>query len=260
MSNPWLQRFANRPLAATRLFCFTPAGAGATAYRAWGSAAPQHVEVCAVQLPGRESRLRETAFTSIARLVDALVHALAPHFDRPFAFFGHSMGALVAFELARALHAQGGPRPAHLMVSGRRPPHLAESDPLLHHQPDDEFIEQISRRYGGIPEEILREREVLEVFLPALRADITAIETHRFTPGVRLDCPIAAFGGEADARVWPHQLGEWQAHTSGPVQVRTYQGGHFFLSHAQVREDLVREAADRLWGALELRPEEARPA
>ena len=128
MSGFWLLRFAPRPQTGVRLFCFSYAGGGAALYRPWLDALSPDIELCAVQLPGRENRLREPPFASLTALVDALVPALRPHLDRPFAFFGHSMGALVAFELARALRSRGDEQPSHLMLSGRRAPHLPETE------------------------------------------------------------------------------------------------------------------------------------
>jgi medium-chain acyl-[acyl-carrier-protein] hydrolase len=243
VTSAWLHRFEARPDAAVRLFCFPSAGTGAATYRPWASLMPRHVEVCAVQLPGRENRLREPAFTSLTAMLEALRGALRPQIDRPFAFFGHSMGALVAFELARALQSDRAAAPAHLLLSGRRPPHIPEAEAPLHALPDDEFIASINRRYGGIPDEILRERDLLALLLPGLRADMTLIETHRFEPGALLDCPLTAFGGSADTRAAREQLDQWRLHTRGPARVRMFDGGHFYLHDDIRRRALIDDVA-----------------
>ncbi|MEO8057464.1 MAG: alpha/beta fold hydrolase [Burkholderiales bacterium] len=246
MTDPWLQRFAVRPEAAVRLFCFSYAGAGASVYRPLALALPSQIELCAVQLPGREGRLREPAIASLRAILAALQPALLPHFDRPFAFFGHSMGALVACELARCLSAQAGPRVAHLFVSGRHPPHLPENDPPIHALPDDEFVAQIGQRYGGIPAEVLRHRDVLALLLPGLRADMQALETHVFEQGPLLDCPVSAFGGGSDLRATPPQLAQWQAQTRSTLRVRSFEGGHFYFNDPKVRAALLDELSDSL--------------
>ncbi len=223
-ATPWLLRFAPRPAARLRLFCFSYAGAGGAMYRTWLDALPPSIELCAVQLPGRENRFREPAFTSMQRLVETMVPALSPAFDLPYAFFGHSMGALVAFELARALHALPHVAPlTHLLVSGRKAPHLPEDDAPMRGLADDAFIAEIGRRYGGIPDEVLRERDLLDLLLPGLRADMTAIETHAHRAGaavalpdrcVRRRCRSARHGRPTGRVARPHAGWRPRAHLS----------------------------------------------
>lgn len=241
MNSPWLLRFAPRPAATLRLFCFSYAGGGAAIFRPWALAMPAHVEVAAVLLPGRESRLREKPLDSMAALLQALLPALMPELDRPFAFFGHSMGALLAFEVARALVQSGRPAPARLMASGRCAPHLADGDAALHALDDDAFVAAIDRRYGGIPAQILQDREVLEMLLPSLRADMAAIESYRHHGDAPLPCPIAAFGGSSDARTTLDKLQAWQLHSTEPVTARHFPGGHFYFNDAAVRGQLLAE-------------------
>lgn len=204
-------------------------------YRPWGAELPADVELCSVQLPGRETRLREPAFRDLAELVSELSEQILPFLDRPFAFFGHSMGALVAFELARALAAAGSASPVCLFASGRRAPRLADAEPPLTALSDEEFLAEIQRRYGGIPAEVLEHRELVELLLPGLRADIEALERYSYTPGEPLDCPIFAFGGTHDGRVTAEQLQAWREETRARFGMRIFPGGHFFTQSARAQ-------------------------
>jgi surfactin synthase thioesterase subunit len=197
--------------------------------------------VCAVQLPGRENRLREPPVASIPALVSLLAPALAPHLELPFAFFGHSMGAVVAAEVARALVADGGPLPEHLFVSSRRPPHLPGPETPLHLLPDPEFVAELERRYGGIPAEVKAHPDLLALLLPALRADVRALETYRPCARPPLPCAISAFGGSDDRLAPREQLDAWRTETSAAFRVRVFRGGHFYLDarRAEVLADLA---------------------
>lgn len=237
-ANPWLQRFTPRPEARARLFCFHHAGAGAAVYRPWVAGLPAELELAAVQLPGRANRLDEAPIDRMPALVDALLAALRPEFDdRPFAFFGHSMGAVLAAELAHALQATGAPMPSHLVVSGRRPPHWPSADAPLHRLPDDAFVAEIQRRYGGIPAEVLEHADVMALLLPGLRADIAALETHQPPSGrAPLDCALSVFGGSDDPLTPRAHLDAWRGEARGPVRVRVFPGDHFYLN---VRRDAL---------------------
>ena len=212
-----------------RLICFPPAGLGAVAFRNWSNELPGGVELCAVQLPGRTLRLTEPAITSIPQLAEAITDAIAQLPERPFAFFGHSMGAVLASEVARSLTARSLPLPSHLIVSGRRPPHLPDPRVPIGDLPDDAFVAEINRRYGGIPSEILANPDVLALLLPGLRADIIALET--FRPGSRppFPIPISAFGGDSDPMTPIAHLEEWKSETQGAFATRVFPGGHFYL-------------------------------
>ncbi len=230
-TGPWLLRFAKRPRASMRLFCFSHAGAGASAYRPWAMAMPPDIEVCAVQLPGRESRLAESPLPSIPDIVASLLPALLPELDRPFSFFGHSMGAVVAGECARALAERSLPLPSQLVVSASRVAHRPDPDPPLRQLPDVQFVDALQRRYGGIPAEVMREKELLALLLPALRADIAALETFRppagrpKLPGV----PVHAFGATDDPRATLQDMLAWREETTGPFLSQLFQGDHFYL-------------------------------
>jgi medium-chain acyl-[acyl-carrier-protein] hydrolase len=230
MSDRWLRRLAPCPNPSANLFCFPYAGGSAAAFRLWPSDLPASLQVWAPQLPGRANRFREPVVDRMPQLVDALIEALLPHLDRPFAFFGHSMGAAMAFEVAHALGSRGQPAPRHLIVSARRPPHLPSDVSDLHPLPDDEFIAEINRRYGGIPEQLLADRNALALLLRGLRADVHALETFRPPPRRKpLDCPISAFGGAYDRLTPCSHLEAWRSQTGSAFRVRVFPGDHFYL-------------------------------
>jgi medium-chain acyl-[acyl-carrier-protein] hydrolase len=233
---PWFVRVqaTSRPLL--RLFCIPYAGVGASAYHRWRGAFAPDIEVLALQAPGRESRLREAALTRIEPLLTAAAAAIRPYLDVPFAVFGHSLGALVAFELVRLLRASEGREPVHLFVSGRRAPHLPPRHPPIADLPDPEFIVELGRRYGGIPAAVMSEPELLALLLPGLKADMGLFEAYRYELREPLGCPISAFGGALDAESSPADLEQWREQTTGAFSVRTFQGGHFFVqtAHAEV--------------------------
>jgi medium-chain acyl-[acyl-carrier-protein] hydrolase len=248
--NPWLPFRRPRPGARLRLFCFPHAGGGASAFRDWSGELPPDVEVCPVQYPGRETRFKEPLCSSLAALADALASALRPEWDKPFAFFGHSMGALVAWELARVLARRKAPPPSRLIVSGRGAPHLPPAGPPAHALPEPDLV-AVLRHYSGRAEELLANRDLLQLFLPVLRADLAVAETPRPEPPDPLPVPLAAVGGLADADNPWHRLDAWRSHTQGPFRLWMLPGGHFYLEPG--RRDLLRLLA------AELRGEGSRP-
>lgn len=228
----WTQYHVPAPGARLRLFCFPYAGAGASVYRSWRETLPAGVELCPVQLPGRERRIREPPRTRLPVLVGELGDALRSLLELPFAFFGHSMGALLAFELARELRRRGGPRPVHLFVSGHQAPRLPAPHPPVHHLPDGEFLAEI-RRLNGTPRELLEHEELRELLLPLLRADLEMCESYVYLAGEPLEVPISVFGGDADPEASPADLGPWEEETSREHAVRIYAGDHFFIHTAR---------------------------
>lgn len=228
----WVLRFRHNPQARLRLFCLPPAGGGASTFRTWWTLLPSEVEVCAIQPPGRESRLSEPPLTQLALLVQPLAQAILPYCTMPFAVFGHSLGSLVGFELARQLRRERRPGPLQLFVSGRIAPQLADLNPPIHRLPDPEFLQEL-RRYNGTPEEVLRHAELMQLLLPLLRADFAMHETYTYVAEEPLDCPIAAFGGMQDSQVGWDQLAAWQIQTRQPFTLHMLPGDHFFIHSAR---------------------------
>jgi len=228
----WLSRPVPRPGRKIRLFCFPHAGGGASAFRDWPADLPPSIEVCAVQLPGRENRITERPFTDLKALVSVLGRSLEPHLALPFAFFGHSMGALVAFELARELRRRRHAAPAHLFVSGRGAPGALGRSQRLHHLPDGRLVARL-RRMGGTPAAVLKDTELLRLVLPAFRADLTLCETYEADDEAPLDCPLTAFSGMSDDDADRRALATWGRHVRARFQIRRFSGGHFFLVRAQ---------------------------
>jgi len=226
--SPWLVSRGPSPRARLRLFCFPYAGGGAATYNAWHAGLPAEIEVVAVQPPGRAGRSRERPFDRLGPLVEALAAAVLPHLDRPYAFFGHSMGALIAFELTRHLRRAHGTQPARLFVSGRRAPHLPRTKKPMHDLPEQEFMSEL-RGLNGTPEEVLAHPELMEMMLPLLRADFAVVETYEFAPEAPLECPVRAYGGLRDREVSREQLEGWREHTSADFGVRMLPGDHFYL-------------------------------
>lgn len=228
----WAVTFQPQAKARLRLFCFPYAGAGAAVYRTWGAALPQ-VEVCAIRLPGRETRLREQPYTDLKELAAALVNVLLPAMDVPFAFFGHSMGSMLGFEVVRQLRRTGNTLPAHLFVSAWSGPQLRRELPPLHKLPHAEFVEAIQTRYGGIPAAILAEPELLNIFVPILRSDLMMMETYRYEDEPPLDCSLSAFGGNQDHSTSEDKLAAWNEQSTDFWGTRLMQGGHFYWQSQQ---------------------------
>jgi medium-chain acyl-[acyl-carrier-protein] hydrolase len=225
----WIKRSGRDPKAYLRLFCFPYAGGGASIFRTWPERLPSDIEVCAIQLPGREDRFRETPFVRFPALIDALAEVLYPYMDFPFAFFGHSLGALISFELTRRLRRQKAPCPLHLFVSGCRAPQIPNPDPPIHQLPDVEFIEELGR-FNGTPKAVLDNPELMEVFLPLLRSDIGLYETYAYHNEAPLDYPITAFGGLEDEEVSRDELAAWNSQTRSRFNMQIFPGDHFFLN------------------------------
>ena len=242
----WLSsRLGTDPASRIRLFCLPHAGAGTAMYNIWKRFLPASVEVCPIQIPGREVRLAEPSFTDCALLIAEMTTALSSHLDKPYAIFGHSMGALLALDLARSLRSANLPEPSYLFVSGRNATHVPMKHGAIHQMPDDEFLAALATRYGGLPQEILDTPELLELYLPILRADLTLLETHRYEALAPLDCPIAAFAGSDDPNVSVAGLQAWEEHTTAAFEAKWFSGDHFYLAGAS-RLALLQLLGDKL--------------
>jgi surfactin synthase thioesterase subunit len=224
----WLKFRRARPDAAARLFCLPFAGGTALTYRSWTALAPNELEVCPIQLPGRDDRRKEPPITRMSDLVRELADVVEPLTDLPFGLFGHSMGARVALELARTLRRRGAPWPIHLFVSGSRAPHVPSGGPDLHRLDDAELIAEL-RRLGGTPDDVLADRELMASLLPVLRADFSVLETHVFDDTDRVDCDITAFRGAVDPLATREGTEAWAALTTRRLTLKTYSGNHFFI-------------------------------
>lgn len=236
----WTSFRRRGPEPRLRLFCFPYAGASALIYRTWQTGLPSDVEVCPVQLPGRGARSMEPPFKQLSPLVETISRALAPLLDKPFALFGHSLGALISFELARKIRRDYGVNPVHLFVSAGRAPQIPQQGSPIHNLPRDEFLAEL-RRLAGTPAELLAHREFMEIVLPLLRADFSVYETYEYSSEPVLDCPISAFGGLQDRRVSNVDLEAWHVQTKASFSLQMFPGDHFFLKHPLLLRALARE-------------------
>jgi surfactin synthase thioesterase subunit len=239
----WLTCPQKRPAAALRLICIPHAGGGAASFHQFATLLPAEIEMNAVQLPGRETRLAEAPYRRLAPLVEDLMNGIRDFTERPYAFFGHSMGALIAFELARALRREGLPLPRSIVVSGRRAPTVPNTEPPLHTLPDEAFVEALVRRYDAIPQVIREEPELMALFVPVLKADFATFETHVHREEQPLQCALAIYGGRADPQT--AEMPGWAGLFDGPASTRLFEGGHFYLAD-QRREVAAALAEDVL--------------
>jgi medium-chain acyl-[acyl-carrier-protein] hydrolase len=225
-----------------RLFCFPHAGGNAAFYRPLRRFMPPEIDLCPVELPGRAARLGEPPFTSISALMERLYHALQPLMVVPFGFFGHSVGACMAYEAARQLRSTDGRTARHLFVSGRGSPSPASADPAPARRRSDHELLTILDRFGGTPAAIMQHPELIAALLPALRADLALAEGYAVDPGDHIDCPISAFGG-ADDTSHSSSLQSWRDFTRGRFRTRIFPGGHFYVSTAAevLAKEIVRD-------------------
>jgi surfactin synthase thioesterase subunit len=228
----WLLRPHPDREAALRLFCVPHAGASATVFHHWTRQLQLPVEVCGIELPGRGARLRDIPYASLDALVAQLVHVLRAHLERPYALYGHSMGGLVAFELARAFRRVGAPSPAAVVVSAAGAPHTLPAPEPRPVRSDADLVRTLER-YGGTPAAILAEPDVVSLLLPALRADLALVETYAYVPDTPLDVPLVVLGGVNDALVPPDTLDDWRVHTRRSFTVQRVPGDHFALVKQQ---------------------------
>lgn len=230
-TSEFLSRFiAFQPNSSSRLrlFCFPNAGSGVAMLYAWLKGLPPSIQVCPLQLPGRENRRQEPLLNRLPPLITHLADAIEPLLNVPFAFFGHSLGALIAFELARELRRRGRPSCVKSLISARVAPQETITLPSICGLSEPAFIAALQARYNAIPDAILADREMMTLYLPVLRADFEMIEEYVYTPEPPLECPISVFGGTDDPTVTPSQLEDWRRQTSAGFNVRLFPGDHFF--------------------------------
>lgn len=231
-SGEWAVRWRSAPSARVRLFCLPHAGGGAASYRAWADRLLPDIEVVAVRLPGRETRLSEQPFTRLDDLVQALLDGLEPWLDRPHAWFGHSMGALVAFEACRASRRLCLAEPMRLLVSGFCAPHLELREPPSSDTETGRIAGWL-RELKGTPVEVADDPATLAAYMPALRADLSVVEHYRYRPERPLDCAISVFGGLEDDATTVDRLKAWDSHSNAGCQLRMFPGSHFFVQGSQ---------------------------
>jgi medium-chain acyl-[acyl-carrier-protein] hydrolase len=246
-SSPWLVWPRPNPDAQLRLFCFPYAGGSANIYRNWPAKLQTDLEIIPIELPGRGSRINEEPLNRLAPLVEAAAQAIVPHLNKPYAFFGHSMGALVSFELARYLrrHHPREPAPSHLFVSGRGAPQCDNGRLMVDTLTEPELMSEV-QRLNGTPPEVLADPELMALVLPVVRADFAVWDHYVYEDEEPLACPITAYGGLRDRDMTRAQIAAWEAQTSSAFRLCMFPGDHFFI-HADERlllRTLARELSD----------------
>lgn len=239
----WRPDPKRNPQANFRLFCFPYAGGNVNIFRPWSDHLPANLEVCPIQLPGRGIRLRELPFTRLLSLVREVAQDLHPYLQEPFAVFGHSLGALIAFEFARFVRKEHGIEPGHLFVSGYRAPQIRETERFRYDLPESELLEEL-RSLSGTPTEVLDHPDLMQLVIPILRADLEMIRTYVYSPEVPLSCPITAFGGLRDEKVTAKHLKAWSTQTTARFSLRMLPGEHFFIYTSQ--EELLQLLSSEL--------------
>ncbi|MEY9840335.1 thioesterase II family protein [Streptacidiphilus sp. EB103A] len=239
LDDVWIRRFHSAADQAPTLVCFPHAGGSASYFRPWSEALAPRVQALAVQYPGRQDRLHHPRLTSVADFADEAFIALEPLMDRPLALFGHSMGAMIAFELGLRMRSRLGMEPSALFVSARRAPSAGKPDGAVHLLPDDQLVTHL-HHLSGTDSRILDDESVLRMILPPMRSDYQAIETYLYRPGPPLGCPVVVLVGDDDGTITPSEARSWEAHTTGPFALHVFSGGHFYLAeHQQALADLV---------------------
>jgi len=228
MNRDWIVRPYPRPEASLRLVCFPYAGGGAAIYQRWSCLLPSNIDVCAIQLPGRENRFREKPCMSWETIVQETVVALKPYLDRPIALFGYSLGAILAYETAQYLQQVNCP-PSHLFVAARVAPAVRDQRQMpMHTLSDAQFVDKLLT-LGGTSNIVLQNEELMALYLPILRADFYINETYIRPTHSLLTCPISAFHGDNDDLMTYNQVAQWQNETTDNFNIHTFQGGHFFI-------------------------------
>ena len=241
----WIVKPKPNPGAQLKLFCLPFAGGGSASFRNWAGLLPPQIELCAVEIPGRGARLSERFFRRLDDLLPELGEAIIAELNKPFAIFGHSMGALTGFELTHFIKDKYGRQPVHLFLSGRGAPHLPDRTAPIHQLPEADFIREI-KRYNGTPKEVLEHQELMEIITPILRADFEVCETYQFRQKAKLECPLTVVCGLQDEGATRAELEAWREQCAGPFNLRMFPGDHFYLlehKHKLV-ETIVRDISN----------------
>lgn len=228
MNKSWLAYIASKNHAKVKLFCFPYAGSSCHYYRKWQNFINEAIQVCPVEIPGRGLRFHETAVTHLPSLIKLIARDMIPHLNKPFAFFGHSMGALIAFELLRVIEKDAGLIPEILFVSGCSAPQRYGRESPVHTLPNSEFIEKV-KEMNGTPPELFENRELMQIYVPILKADFAMCENYSYIASSPLSCPIVAFGGSDDIEVSESQLNMWGEQTADRFDKHIVSGDHFFI-------------------------------
>jgi len=246
---PWLVRRKPSAEPRIRLFCFPHAGSGSLPYFKWPELLPRDIDVCAVQLPGRENRRQEPALSNLQPLTAKLVEVLTPYLQGEFAFFGHSFGALLSFELIREFRRRGLPLPRVLFASGAKAPSRHGMMPRWSELSREDFVREISARQGAVPRQLLAEPELLDLIIPTLRADLKVMEDYVYREEPPLPVRLCVFGGTEDTEVPAATLEPWRAETREAFTLRMFPGGHLFINEVTeqvlqaIRHELTLDAA-----------------
>ncbi len=228
----WVTCPKPNPQAKLRLFCFPYSGGSAAVFRTWADDLPTTIELCPLEIPGRGRQIKSPAYTEIQPLVRAIATNIIPYLDKPYAFFGYSMGALISFELIRLLRSEYNFHPLHLFVAARHAPQLLSEKPPISQLPDRDFLAAISQ-FNGTPKAVLENAELMQIFLPIIRADFTVLESYAYSPQSPLNCPISAFGGLQDPAVSYTAISAWQEQTIASFSLHKIDGDHFFINTAK---------------------------
>jgi len=224
----WFEDLSPALKPSLRLFCFPYAGGTSQVFRKWQRHFPPEVDICLVHLPGRGKRIGERPRTRLKPLVEEIADAMHGQLQQAFALFGHSMGALISFELSRELRRRHGITPRQLFLSGHRAPHATKADPPTFNLPHDDFMLEL-KRLNGTPRELLDDAETRELFLPLLRADFEVVDTYQYLPEEALSCPLTIYSGLQDPKVQISSLQAWRELTSGSCNIKMFPGDHFFI-------------------------------
>lgn len=230
----WFVEVEPNTAAAVRLFCFPYAGGSSAAYYNWANILPSKIEVLAIELPGHGTRFDETPMVDLLPILSSLTADISNYVDKPFVFFGHSIGTIISFELCRNLIKENLPLPYLFIASGGRAPHLPPREKQIHALPDKEFILEL-KKYNEIPKTVPQNYNLITPFLPMLRADFAISENFHFIEGEPLPIPITALGGTNDSLVTEEDIIAWKLHTQKNFNYKLFPGEHFFIKTSQTQ-------------------------